>query len=149
MIRLLRLPAARRRLLLEAAGELARAAWLVRMRPFSHYRNDLGRPLGPEIRPDPSGRLDEARAVRSALLRINQAVGGRFTCLMLAMAGKRMLTRRGIPNALVLGARRAASTKTPERNLTAHAWLQINEGVLLGSSAMTVHTPIVIYLTGR
>ncbi|WP_430736732.1 lasso peptide biosynthesis protein [Roseicyclus salinarum] len=51
------------------------------------------------------GDLQMLRDVRWAIEAVNRTVGGRFTCLMLGMAGKAMLNRRGIANTLVLGAK--------------------------------------------
>ena len=147
LIRLIRLPAARRRLLVEAAGELARAAGLVRLRPFRHYRAGLGEAVGPEVRPAWTGRMDELRDIRWALTRLNALAGDRFTCLMLAIAGKRMLTRRAIPNALVLGARRERAGEAGTTGMAAHAWLRVGEGVLLGADAVAGNTPIVSFLS--
>ena len=52
----------------------------------------------------------------------------RSTCLMQALAGTRILTRREIPAVIHLGI-----SKHPENGkLGAHAWLSIGETVLLG-----------------
>ena len=139
------LPRARKRLLLEAAGALLRAWWLVRRRPFRDYATELGRTLPGEF-------VDETRhdmpmlplgQVHWALHRINRLAGGRFTCLMLGIAGKRMLDRRGLANTLVLGVR-------PDRGdggdpLGAHAWLRAGQYVVVGLEERAGHIPVASY----
>ncbi|MFN3845097.1 MAG: lasso peptide biosynthesis B2 protein [Paracoccaceae bacterium] len=141
----LALPSRRKLLLAETALALLRAAWLVRRSPFRAYARTLGHRSPGEFvdtaHPDiPTRSLGE---VRWALRRINQLAGGRFTCLMLAMAGKRVLNRRCLANTLVLGVR-------PDRDdgadlFGAHAWLRVGPFVMIGMEERAGHIPIASY----
>ena len=131
------LPRPRRRLLLEAANALLHAWWLVRRRPFRAYAATLGQAhpgefvdtANADMPPQPLGQ------VRWALHRLNRLAGGRFTCLMLAIAGKRLLDRRGLANTLVLGVRpgtgglgRTRSARMPgcgRGNMSSSGWRNV------------------------
>jgi len=141
----LALPASRKKLLLEITLGLLRAAWQVRRAPFQTYSKTLGRPV-------PGDFVDTAltdipveplRDVRWALKRINALAGGRFTCLMLAMAGKRALDRRGLANSLVLGAR--PDQGDGDDPFGAHAWLRAGPFVVIGAEESVGHIPLVSY----
>lgn len=135
----------RKRLLAEVTIELLRAAWTVRRRPFQSYVASFGNPKPGDFVDDslenlPVGQL---RDLHWALTRVNRVARGRFTCLMLAMAGKRVLNRRGVPNSLVLAAR-------PDRGADndpfgAHSWLRSGQYVVIGAEESVGHIPLVSY----
>lgn len=144
---LIRQPRARRRLVAEAARELIRAWWLVRFREFRSYAGRLGaaHPAGfsTEFALDDTATL---RDIRWAVEAINRTVGGRFTCLMQAMAGKAMLNRRGVENTLVLGAKlKRDETESGDAPMAAHAWLRVGRVVLLGGEASIGYVPVTSY----
>ena len=58
-------------------------------------------------------------------------------CLTQAIAGKRMLKRRGISSTLYLGL-----TKDREANLKAHAWLRRGNVIVIGAQGMHQFTVI-------
>jgi hypothetical protein len=147
---LIRQSRTRRQLVLEAARELLRAWWLVRFREFRTYAGELGQahPAGftTEFTPEDARIL---RDIRWAIDAINRTVGGRFTCLMQAMAGKAMLNRRGVENTLVLGAKLKRDEATPgEAPMAAHAWLRVGRFVLLGGEASVGYVPVTSYHSG-
>lgn len=147
---LLRQSSTRRRLVLEACRELIRAWWLVRFREFRSYAGELGQPhpagFTTDFTPEDAKLL---RDIRWAIDAINRTVGGRFTCLMQAMAGKAMLNRRGVENTLVLGAKlkreEAGDGGAP---MAAHAWLRVGRLVLLGGEAAVGYVPVTSYHSG-
>lgn len=147
---LLRQSRARRRLVLEACRELIRAWWLVRFREFRSYAGALGQPhpagFTTDFTPDDARLL---RDIRWAIDAINRTVGGRFTCLMQAMAGKAMLNRRGVENTLVLGAKLKREEADPGgAPMAAHAWLRVGRLVLLGGEAAVGYVPVTSYHSG-
>lgn len=145
---LLRQSRQRQMLVLEAMGELARAWRLVRLREFRAFSKQLGDPLPGEhlSRVDYDAQI--LRDVRWAVTAVNRTFGGRFTCLMQGMAGKAMLSRRGVANTLILGAKlgSAARDAAPE-GMAAHAWLRVGTIVLLGNEARDGFVPIMSYHT--
>lgn len=145
--RLLRISPGRRRLLGEAIGELIRAAWLVRIHSFPSYAEGLGKARAGDPAPIGEGDLAELQDIRWALTRWNKLLAGKFTCLMLAIAGKRMLARRRVPNSLVLGVKCAIQVQVGDarRDLAAHAWLRVPQGVLIGDEARIGYTPVVSF----
>lgn len=133
-------------LLAEAAAELALAWWRVRSQPFRAYAPGLG-PSQPGEALDPAPPAlpaqDLAR-LRWALERLDRLAGGRFTCLMLAMAGQRMLVRRGQAGTLVLGVRPGGGA-APGEALGAHAWLCAGAQVVVGAAERARHIPVASY----
>lgn len=141
---------ARRRLVVEACRELARAWWLVRFREFRSYAGELGQAhpasFTTEFTPDDARLL---RDIRWAIDAINRTVGGRFTCLMQAMAGKAMLNRRGVENTLILGAKlKRDAAESGDAPMAAHAWLKVGRLVLLGGEASVGYVPVTSYHSG-
>lgn len=120
-----------RKLMLAEAGLLLPLAWLlVRGLPFRWWSPRLGAPVPGEA--TPSGTDDErARDIAWAVMAINRRVGGRFTCLMLAMAAQWMLNHRRISSSLVLGTR---TEHGEDRHLIikAHAWLRVGSQLVVG-----------------
>lgn len=136
-----RLSPARRAVAREAAVELLRASVLVRLRPFAAYAPRLGTVKSG----DPEWKWEgDARAlveVRWAVQRWNRAAGGRFTCLMQAMAAQELLFRRGVPSSVVLGVKPGANGADP----TAHAWLRVGPLVVLGGEERDGHLAVASY----
>lgn len=133
-------------LLAEAAGELALAWWRVRRQPFRRYAPALGpsRP-GEALDPAPPALPPrELARLRWALERLNRLARGRFTCLMLAMAGQRMLVRRGQAGTVVLGVRPGGGA-APGEALGAHAWLCAGAQVVVGAEERAGHIPVASY----
>lgn len=122
----LRLGAAERRLVAEAAAALLAARLRSGLVPFSRIARDLGGLVAPGA-PDPESAPSPAAlspAEREAVFAVRWAIGAvapwmpfRSLCLQRALAGRAMLARRGIGSVLHLGV-------DPSRpRLTAHAWL--------------------------
>jgi hypothetical protein len=132
-------------LLAEAAGELARAWWRVRRQPFRAYAPGLGRSRPGDFHDEtpPTLPRHELARLRWALERLNRLAGGRFTCLMLAMAGQRMLVRRGQSGTLVLGVDPGGGAGGDA--LGAHAWLCAGPHVVVGADERAGHIAVVSY----
>ena len=139
------LPRTRKRMLAEAAGALLSAWWLVRRKPFRSYCRTLGQPhpgefvdtSNQDMPPQPLGQI------RWAVQRVNRLAGGRFTCLMLGIAAKRMLDRRGLANTLVLGVR--PDKGDGDDPFGAHAWLRAGRYVVIGLEERAGHIPVASY----
>lgn len=136
-----RLPAHRRAYAREAAGELAKAWTLVRLRSFASYSARLGQVSNGEQEWDWSGDRRALVETRWAVRRWNDVVGGRFTCLMQAMAGQAILRRRGIESAVVLGLKVGQTGGDP----TAHAWLRVGQWIVLGGEVRPGHVAVASY----
>ncbi|MDN3554781.1 lasso peptide biosynthesis B2 protein [Halomonas maura] len=127
------LPGIRKALLLEAACWLVLARLLVRFLPFRSWSRCLGiqMPGLGEVEWVDADSDALAREISRTITGLNQRLGGRFTCLMLAMALHWMLSRRRISSSLVLGAQNVKDVN--ERlTLKAHAWVRVGSGVVLG-----------------
>ena len=136
-------PRPRRKLLVETTAELLRAWWLVRRHPFNAYAATLGQTRPGEFEASHDMALAPLRDFRWALKRVNQLARGRFTCLMLAIAAKRMLDRRGMANTLVLGVR--PDKGADDDPFGAHAWLRAGPHIVIGQEERAGHIPVVSY----
>ncbi|MFF2481815.1 lasso peptide biosynthesis B2 protein [Paenibacillus sp. NPDC058071] len=131
-------------LLLEAYGQLGWAR-MEKAMPFGKIAPSLGKPMA-ETSCAPAGsiRMAEAESVARAL-----RIAGRFTpweskCLVTAIAGTRMLRRRGIASTLYLG------TAKDERTggMKAHAWLRSGDRILTGAEQMDRYTTVAMFASG-
>ncbi|MCG6656324.1 lasso peptide biosynthesis B2 protein [Halomonas campisalis] len=131
VVKFRRLTGNRKQLLGEAALLLPAAWFLVRALPFRWWSSRLGTSVPGEV--DPAQAAFDARSldITWALKAINRRVGGRFTCLMLAMAAQWMLNRRGISSSLVLGTCNELNDRQ-ELDFKAHAWLRVGSHTVLG-----------------
>jgi hypothetical protein len=138
----------RKRLAAEALRELLVAWWLVRRRPFRSFAPSLGAPHPGEHVPVDRHDARLLADVRWAVTAVNRTSGGRFTCLMQAMAAKTMLTRRGVPSTLVLGAKISRGEELADPGaMAAHAWLRVGPVVVLGGEARGEFVPVTSYHT--
>ena len=136
-----RLPAARRASAREAARELVRAWALVRFRHFSAYSASLGTAYPGDPEWEWVGDARHLGEVKWAVERITRLTGGRFTCLMKAMAGQVILARRGVDSAIVLGVHPSRKGSDPK----AHAWLRVGKWIVLGGEERSGHLPVTSY----
>jgi hypothetical protein len=72
-----------------------------------------------------------AGEVAQAVHRASRHVPWAAKCLVQAMAGKKMLERRGIASTLYLGL-----AKSPDQGLQAHAWLRCGSQIILGGGGL-------------
>jgi len=121
----LRLPAADRRLLVEAVLGLARAGFLLRVLRFSRLSHSLGRHMAESPTEEAAALTAEARRVRWAVETAARNLPWKPVCLPQAVAATRLLRRRGIASTLYLGIDRAA-------NYDAHAWVRVGKLIVTG-----------------
>jgi hypothetical protein len=133
------LSGADRRLLLEAAAALLWARGSLLLVPFARLAARLGVSRAETPRESSLGQSAEAVRVRWALGAAARRLPWRSSCLVRALAGRRMLARRGVPCTLYLGVRRAGGS------VEAHAWLRCGGGYVSGDDVMAGFTPIYSY----
>jgi hypothetical protein len=128
-------------LTLEAFFLVILARLLVLLLPFRSIHPFLGR-LGVETTPDPQTLPRDTQtiaAVQRVLKTTSRNLPRVSNCLARAIAGQRMLIRRGIPATLYLGAH------LDQRDLTAHAWLRAGDVYLTGGRERHKFTPVAWY----
>ena len=135
----------RRAALIEAAWTMAAAQLALRLLPFRWIAPRLGRPTNsPSMEPVSAGQAQEARRVGWAI----QTLAHRFpwdeNCLAQAVAGKRMLQRRGLPSALYLGVDHGQ-----EKWLEAHAWLRCGSEFVTGEPQHERFKVLVVFTEDR
>lgn len=149
------LPPDARALLREALRELLVAVMLVRVRGWSSYASTLGVPLPGDPHWKHLGDDDDPAAVALAVERVARLAPSVTTCLVRAVAGQRMLLRRGIASAVVLGLRtdRTGEASAPGDGTVvgaavgAHGWLRVGERVVIGQREMPGHHPVAQFRT--
>jgi hypothetical protein len=117
-----------RRLFLEAVIWLGLFRVVLLSVPFRRIAPHLGALMTETTRSElPPGFLHAVQAVGRAVDRASRHVPWEAKCLVQAMAGKKMLKRRGVESTLYLGL-----AKKAEAGLQAHAWLRCGDKILLG-----------------
>lgn len=136
-IRLWRADGARRRRLLEAAGELTRASLQLAFVRRSRKVGLMGQPLAgataAQTVPD-GDQLREAVHIGRAVELASRRLPWHPMCLAQAVATRRLLDRAAIPSTVTLGARTDAG-------FDAHAWVTVGSQVVVGGGAGTF-TPL-------
>lgn len=129
LIKLWRLSAADRRLLIEATLLLGMVAPGLRLLPFETVRRLMARAAQTLAR---SQKSDDDAAKRAvwAVMAASRYVPRAGVCLTQALAAQTMLARRGHPALLRIGV-----VKDEERRLQAHAWLESGGEVVIGGAA--------------
>lgn len=150
--RLLQLTPARLALLLNAGLELLRAHWQVRRWPFARLAARLGPALpanawAAEAHAETlqGSRRQQAADVAWAVGQWTRRWPRPPTCLMQALAARRLLENRGLPSQLVFGVR--AGSANGADGVGAHAWLCCGDMVLTGAGEAAQHQPIALYLS--
>lgn len=126
------LPPEKRLLLKEALVNLfvARAALAcVPFRRLSAWMGEIGIESASEI---PDGQLQVARDTSWAIQAVANRVPWDTRCLAQAIAGYRMLLKRGIPSTVYFGVR-----KDPQQAFSAHAWLRCGSCIVTGEVGHT------------
>lgn len=138
-------PAAKKLIVFEALYYLCRSWILVRFFEFRRWKGRLGTSSTGEVFASHTKPPSEVHSVRRAINQLNQIFGGSFTCLMVAMAAKEMLRRRGIASSLVLG----VNTGEVEQKsaMRAHAWLYVGQVVLLGDEERKNYKAVASYIS--
>lgn len=146
------LPLRRKLLVLEALARLA-AVWVcIRMLPYPAWKSMLGEPT--PITPSMTVVNTDSRTIGNSQLgevewvhdRIERVTRGVFTCLMIALSARAMLSSRGISSLLILGVKLKDNSAGPgRRGIGAHAWLRCRGVVVVGHSQQQGHVPIAAF----
>jgi len=125
-------------LLAEALYYLTSARLMLWVVPFKYIARNLGVQINAnspqEIQSNPE---PQAYRVARAIESLSRRTPWESTCLAQSIAGKQMLRRRKIKNILYLGMK-----KDKDGKLSAHAWLQSGNLILLGGQELKDFTPI-------
>ena len=87
-----------------------------------------------------SFQSDSPKTIARCIERIDAHLPWESKCLVKAAAGKTMLRLRGLPSTLILGV-----AKKKKDHLTAHAWLQYGNEVLIGAKGMENYSVIATF----
>lgn len=128
LVKFLRLPAAEKGLLIEAAVLLPVARAVIQWVPIRWYAPLLlGRHLAELPHQETAADVDRLRRIARAGQVVSDVMPWRNKCFALAMTVKWMLARRGVASVLYLGAR-----TLEDRGFCAHAWLRCGNLHLTG-----------------
>ncbi len=124
-----------KKLLIEAYILLAWARYRKRI-GFAKVVPSLGEKMGETTYVDVSENAVILRKVSSALYKMSRYTFWESECLVKALAGMKMLERRGIESTLYLG------TAKDETGLIAHAWLRSGNYYISGAEVMERFTVV-------
>ncbi len=130
LLTFIHLPQPSRKLAWEAFRELLSVELMVRFRHFKHYAPVLGK-QGFET-PQEAGspeQIHTVKEIRWAIRAVSRRLPWTSRCLVQAIAGKRMLQRRGLASTLYLGVDRGEV-----KWLDAHAWLRCGKVLVTGGT---------------
>ena len=134
--KLLSVEPARRKLLLEAFFYLGWAR-ILKALPFSRIAPSLGEQMAETAY---SRDVENERLllhISRAILTVSRHTWWESKCLVMAIAGMKMLQRRGIASTLYLG-----TAKDPSGKMIAHAWLRSGSLILTGAKGMELFTVV-------
>lgn len=137
------LPPASRRLLREALLQLLAARLLMALVPFRRLAARLGEPEAESPADVPEAQRAEAEAVGWAVRALARRVPWDGRCLAQALAGARMLRRRGLPATLYFGVR-----KDPGTAFDAHAWLRCGPCLVTGGEGHEAYQVLARFARG-
>lgn len=123
------LPPAKRRLLMEALVHLFMARAALACVPFKRlaaWMGDTGAESAAEI---PDEQLQAVEDISWAVQAMANRVPWDSRCLAQAIAGYRMLLKRGIPSTVYFGVK-----KDPDKSFNAHAWLRCGARIVTGEA---------------
>ena len=133
----LRLPPARRRLLLQAAPLVAAVRVALWILPFRIWRRPFAHTLR-SLTPASSHRRHRMEHVAWAVERASRIVP-RASCLTQALATQVLLARAGYPSQLRIGVARGA-----RQDLEAHAWVESGGRLVIGAGGTERYAPLPV-----
>ncbi len=134
-----KLPFKEKTMLVEALCWLILARLALLIFPFRKIAPRLGIHMKEDpgnIPPPPAGMLPQ---IRRAIGRAGRCTPWESKCLAQAMAGKKMLRKRGISSTLYLG---VANDEGSEEKMKAHAWLMCGEIFVTGKEGFEGYTVV-------
>lgn len=128
---------------LEALAELMRAYYQLRRHHFSRWSALISAEGGcgtcPSFEDRMRSDLQQSKPICKRLNRLARRLDeDRFSCLVQAIAAKRMLARRNVDSGIRLGVNR--SETKPDVKWGAHAWLEVHGHILLGGNTSESYT---------
>jgi hypothetical protein len=124
---------------IEAAAEVTRASLELRLTPASKITGLLGTLQTTEPSAEAGvEQLREAARVGLTVARVAPRLPWSATCLPQALAVRRMLRRRRIPNRLHLGVTSATVGE-------AHAWVTVDEHPVVGGAGVERYVPLAAF----
>ena len=124
----------------EALYDLTLCKLLILYMPFRYYAKNYGIAYCESLHEDMSFACTEINAICKALRKIPRLVPWKSKCLDQAMAGQRMLKRRGLQNTLYFGVTRENSDP-----IKAHAWLRCGNCWITGYQPHANYTIVGVY----
>lgn len=141
LLRFVALPRPERLLLVEAVTWLGLFRAVILTIPFRRIAPHLGAHMSQTpFREEMKEQYRLAMAVALAINRASRYVPWEAKCLVQAMAGKKMLKRRGIETTLYLGLARKTDLA-----LQAHAWLRCGDKIILGECGLKSFTVVATF----
>lgn len=127
LVRFAQMPASERMLVIEALLAVCRVALFRRLLPIRCSIAAVGKQglESPEV--GSQQQVEAAHQVSRALASVAAHAVPMPSCLTLAMAGSRLLRRRGVPSTMYLGVSKPTSSM-----LSAHAWLRAGPVIVTG-----------------
>ena len=125
LIRFARLPLRDKVLFIEAASSLTMATVALKTVPFARMAPHLGRHMAESPQVEETAITERARRVQWAVDTAARHLPWKPVCFPQAVAGTRMLRRRGIASTLYFGV-------DPGRDLDAHAWVRVGSVTVTG-----------------
>jgi hypothetical protein len=144
VIKFIRLSKENKYLYLEAFTDLFLAKIMVTMIPFRFYASALGEKKNNPITTCKNTDPVIIHAVKQVICKMCNFTPWENTCLIQAIAGKRMLKRRKQQNTLYLGLMYNNADK-----LEAHAWLEAGKIIVTGEKNRENHTVITSFTEGN
>lgn len=123
------------RLLIEAAGRVAWTSLGLRLLPFSYWRPRLGDAANASSVPGKTPTHPAERIAWAVSLAAGYVPGA--TCLVQALVARSMMSREGFPARVRIGVRVGETSR-----LEAHAWLVLDDRIILGDSPGCPHVPL-------
>lgn len=140
LVRFLRRPARQKLLLFESTTLLAWSRLQVRTVPFKWIGNRLGTMHVECFEEVDDVAMARAREIAWAVNAAARHTWWTSNCLPRAMTAHRMLSRRGLPTTVYLG----AAKEDPE-TMIAHAWLRCGKALLTGGPGHRRYTVVATF----
>lgn len=138
-LKFVRMPAAKRRLLLEALLCLGWARVLKAM-PFARIAPSLGVPMRETPQMLAPAEERRVREISQAVRTVSRHTPWQSRCLVQAIAAQRMLARRRIACTLYLG-----TARDRQGRMVAHAWTRSGECYVTGAEERKWFTTVAIF----